>query len=140
MSGGIACNKLLAKVGAGMNKPNAQTVIPIRHGPGATCTACVLPCSPDRRFLASLVDIEALWQGLSSCTYLEGTTAVALTQLLQRRAIEGLMEGLPLKKLRNFGGKLGAELEKLGCTTAGHVRPSHLQSCKPVSAVMTQRP
>ena len=37
------------------------------------------------------------------------------------RAIEGLMETLPLKKLRNFGGKLGGELEKLGCTTAGQV-------------------
>ena len=31
------------------------------------------------------------------------------------------MQSLPLKKLRNFGGKLGAELEKLGCTTAGEV-------------------
>ena len=31
------------------------------------------------------------------------------------------MQTLPLKKLRNFGGKLGAELEKLGCSTAGQV-------------------
>ena len=31
------------------------------------------------------------------------------------------MQSLPLKKLRNFGGKLGAELEKLGCSTAGEV-------------------
>ena len=37
------------------------------------------------------------------------------------RAVPGLMQSLPLKKLRNFGGKLGAELEKLGCTTAGEV-------------------
>ena len=31
------------------------------------------------------------------------------------------MRDLPLKKLRNFGGKLGAELEAMGCTTAGQV-------------------
>ena len=31
------------------------------------------------------------------------------------------MSDLPLKKLRNFGGKLGIELEALGCTTAGEV-------------------
>ena len=37
------------------------------------------------------------------------------------RAVPGLMQSLPLKKLRNFGGKLGAELEKLGCTMAGEV-------------------
>lgn len=32
------------------------------------------------------------------------------------------MQGLPLKKLRNFGGKLGAELQSMGATTAGEVR------------------
>lgn len=33
------------------------------------------------------------------------------------------MQPLPLKKLRFFGGKLGAELEEqLGCSTAGEVR------------------
>ena len=31
------------------------------------------------------------------------------------------MKDMPLKKVRNFGGKLGAELESLGCTTAGEV-------------------
>ncbi len=31
------------------------------------------------------------------------------------------MADLPLKKLRNFGGKLGAELAELGCSTAGQV-------------------
>lgn len=31
------------------------------------------------------------------------------------------MEDLPLKKLRNFGGKLGAELQALGATTVGQV-------------------
>lgn len=31
------------------------------------------------------------------------------------------MADLPLKKLRNFGGKLGAELAAMGCTTAGQV-------------------
>ena len=30
MSAGIACNKLLAKIGSAMNKPNQQTVIPTR--------------------------------------------------------------------------------------------------------------
>ncbi len=32
-----------------------------------------------------------------------------------------MMADLPLKKLRNFGGKLGAELSAMGCTTAGQV-------------------
>lgn len=31
------------------------------------------------------------------------------------------MADLPLRKLRNFGGKLGEELKGLGATTAGHV-------------------
>ena len=31
MSAGIACNKLLAKIGSAMNKPNQQTVIPTRR-------------------------------------------------------------------------------------------------------------
>ena len=39
----------------------------------------------------------------------------------QCRAVLGLMADLPLKKLRNFGGKLGGELEALGCSTAGEV-------------------
>ena len=34
------------------------------------------------------------------------------------------MKDLPLKKLRNFGGKLGEQLGALGCTTAGEVRVS----------------
>ncbi|KAK9827976.1 hypothetical protein WJX81_003639 [Elliptochloris bilobata] len=37
------------------------------------------------------------------------------------RAVADLMAELPLKKLRNFGGKLGAELAELGCSTAGQV-------------------
>lgn len=37
------------------------------------------------------------------------------------RAVDGLMKDLPLKKLRNFGGKLGAELGEMNCTTAGQV-------------------
>eukprot|EP00884_Botryococcus_braunii_P006782 jgi/Botrbrau1/16104/Bobra.7_2s0069.1 len=66
MSGGIASNKLLAKIGSGMHKPNQQTVVP-------------------------------------------------------PRAVLGLMKDLPLRKLRNFGGKLGEELQALGCATAGQV-------------------
>lgn len=31
------------------------------------------------------------------------------------------MKDMPLKKIRNFGGKLGAELQSLGCNTAGEV-------------------
>ena len=31
------------------------------------------------------------------------------------------LQDLPLKKVRNFGGKLGEQLEALGCTTAGQV-------------------
>jgi len=37
------------------------------------------------------------------------------------RAVDELMKDLPLKKLRNFGGKLGAELGEMNCTTAGQV-------------------
>lgn len=37
------------------------------------------------------------------------------------RAVDGLMKDLPLKKLRNFGGKLGAELGEMQCMTAGQV-------------------
>ncbi len=32
-----------------------------------------------------------------------------------------MMRDLPLKKLRNFGGKLGAELAAMGCVTAGQI-------------------
>lgn len=38
-----------------------------------------------------------------------------------RRAVPELMKDMPLKKVRNFGGKLGAELQALSCTTAGEV-------------------
>ncbi|KAL0047265.1 hypothetical protein WJX82_011225 [Trebouxia sp. C0006] len=37
------------------------------------------------------------------------------------RALPDLMKDMPLKKIRNFGGKLGAELQTLGCSTAGEV-------------------
>ncbi|KAI7843160.1 hypothetical protein COHA_003144 [Chlorella ohadii] len=63
-SAGIATNKLLAKIGSAMHKPNQQTVIPPRSVP----------------------------------------------------------QDLPLSKLRGFGGKLGEQLEALGCTTAGQVQ------------------
>ncbi|GAB4815874.1 hypothetical protein N2152v2_002920 [Parachlorella kessleri] len=66
-SAGIATNKLLAKVGAALHKPNQQTVIP-------------------------------------------------------PRAVQEVMLTLPLKKLKNFGGKLGGELQELGCSTAGEVQ------------------
>ena len=33
----------------------------------------------------------------------------------------GLLENLPLRKLRNFGGKLGHELEAMGASTVGQV-------------------
>ncbi len=58
-SAGVAVNKLLAKIGSALNKPNQQTVL--------------LP-----------------------------------------RAVPDLLRDLPLKKIRNFGGKLGAHLEALG--------------------------
>jgi len=66
-SAGIATNKLLAKIGSALHKPNLQTVI--------------LP-----------------------------------------RAVGELMKDLPLKKVKNFGGKLGQQLEEqFGCITAGAV-------------------
>lgn len=34
-------------------------------------------------------------------------------------------QDLPLSKLRGFGGKLGEQLEAMGCTTAGQVRARH---------------
>jgi DNA polymerase eta len=66
-SAGIATNKLLAKIGSALHKPNIQTVIP-------------------------------------------------------PRAVQELMKDLPLKKVKNFGGKLGQQLEELfQCSTAGDV-------------------
>ena len=43
------------------------------------------------------------------------------TKVEHCRAVDVLMKDLPLKKLRNFGGKLGAELADMQCTTAGQV-------------------
>ncbi len=57
-SAGIACNKLLAKIGSAKNKPNQQT-------------------------------------------------------LIRPQVVETLMRELPLRKLRNLGGKLGEEIESL---------------------------
>ena len=57
-SAGIACNKLLAKVGSAKNKPNQQT-------------------------------------------------------LIRPNTVSMLMKELPLRSLKNFGGKLGDELERL---------------------------
>ncbi|KAL4548520.1 hypothetical protein Ndes2526B_g01087 [Nannochloris sp. 'desiccata'] len=73
-SAGIATNKLLAKIGSALHKPNLQTVIP-------------------------------------------------------PRAVDDLMKDLPLKKVKNFGGKLGQKLEEqFGCTTAGAVAAVPLES------------
>ena len=38
------------------------------------------------------------------------------------RSVDTLMATLPLKKIRNFGGKVGQALEELGCATAGDVQ------------------
>lgn len=77
-SAGIATNKLLAKIGSALHKPNLQTVIP-------------------------------------------------------PRVVVELMEGLPLKKVKNFGGKLGDQLqEQFGCTTAGAVAAVPLESLSKV--------
>jgi DNA polymerase eta len=65
-SAGISFNKVLAKIGSGLNKPNQMTVIPIR-------------------------------------------------------AVQQLMASLPLRKVPGFGGKVGDELQALGCETAGDV-------------------
>jgi hypothetical protein len=64
---GIAHNKLLAKLASGMNKPDKQTVIPLR-------------------------------------------------------SVTALMRDMPMAKVRNFGGKLGATLAALGCKTAADVQ------------------
>jgi nucleotidyltransferase/DNA polymerase involved in DNA repair len=37
-------------------------------------------------------------------------------------AVANLMNGLPLNKIRNFGGKLGDMLQALGCVTAADVQ------------------
>eukprot|EP00850_Spirogloea_muscicola_P001163 SM000004S15033 [mRNA] locus=s4:919247:923447:+ [translate_table: standard] len=64
---GVASNKLLAKLGSSMNKPDGVTVIP-------------------------------------------------------PRAVATLMGELPLRKIRNLGGKLGMKLAKMGCETARDVQ------------------
>ena len=65
----------------------------------------------------------------------------AVLTAVRCRAIPGLMQTLPLKKLRNFGGKLGAELEKLGCSTAGQVNwPLQMFACGSVLLVKNGMP
>lgn len=49
------------------------------------------------------------------------TNAFLVITQIGCRAVLGLMKDMPLKKIRNFGGKLGAELQALGCNTAGEV-------------------
>ena len=83
----------------------------------------------------------AVLQGCASGPLLDGMTKrrpetriISLKQsvclLWPCRAVDGLMKDLPLKKLRNFGGKLGAELGEMQCTTAGQVWPLlHLHAC-----------
>ena len=56
---------------------------------------------------------------LPSTRAVPGTTKRTLGWL--HRAVPGLLGALPLRKLRNFGGKLGTELEAMGCKTAGDV-------------------
>lgn len=46
------------------------------------------------------------------------------------RAAEALLADMKLGKIRNFGGKLGDELQSMGCTTPGQVQNGHLQHCK----------
>ncbi len=52
----------------------------------------------------------------------------ASTNAASTRAVAALMADLPLKKLRNFGGKLGAEPAELGCSTAGQVGSGRFDS------------
>jgi DNA polymerase eta len=42
--------------------------------------------------------------------------------VILHRAVPALMAGLPLRKIRNFGGKVGELLEGLGCSTAQDVQ------------------
>ncbi len=84
-SAGIATNKLLAKIGSALHKPNLQTVI-----------------TP--------------------------------------RAVSQLMLDLPLKKVKNFGGKLGDQLlEHFGCTTAGSVAEVPIENLAKVFGVEKAR-
>ena len=43
------------------------------------------------------------------------------------RAVPAVMQDLPLKKIRNFGGKLGLLLQDMGCATAADVQQLSLQ-------------
>jgi len=36
--------------------------------------------------------------------------------------VPDLLQDMPLGKIRNFGGKLGLELQAMGCSTAGQAR------------------
>ena len=47
-------------------------------------------------------------------------------------------QDLPLSKLRGFGGKLGEQLEALGCTTAGQVGAIRAGSQSGVSVRIAQ--
>lgn len=47
------------------------------------------------------------------------------------RAVPDLLQDLPLGKIRNFGGKLGLELQAMGCSTAGQARRAQHIACRP---------
>lgn len=120
-SAGIAANKLLAKVASAMNKPNQQTVVPPR---------CFWDCWHPFAFgtLTNYTDCQTIYI-LRFKVFLSASILRASVQFLSYkrniiydyRAVDNMMRDLPLKKLRNFGGKLGEELKEMGCTTAGQV-------------------
>lgn len=128
MSAGVACNKLLAKVAAGLHKPDQQTIVPPRCGQH----------SPDGPTAGQARLHVSMWQA-ASWRLVFGSTQAALFHLhlvqqkrvwflkhiLRCRAAEGMLADMPLGNIRNFGGKLGAELQSMGCTTPGQV-PAHL--------------
>ncbi|CAI6000181.1 unnamed protein product, partial [Closterium sp. NIES-64] len=108
VSVGVARCKLLAKMASAMTKPFGITVVSVNGGHVIMSTH------------------KSLAKTASAMTKPLGITAVP------PRAVPALMEDVPLKKIRNLGGKLGqvlwegwgagGDLQAMGCATAGQAQ------------------
>ncbi|CAI5527584.1 unnamed protein product [Closterium sp. Naga37s-1] len=96
----------------------------------------------ERRLQAGVVIAHRLQQEVLSSLGYTVSVGVARCKLLAKmasamtkpfgitvvppRAVPALMEDVPLKKIRNLGGKLGQELQAMGCATAGQAHALEL--------------
>ncbi|CAI7888054.1 unnamed protein product [Closterium sp. NIES-53] len=120
--------------GSALAVPKARLVV--REGP--------LDARDDveRRLQAGVVIAHRLQQEVLSSLGYTVSVGVARCKLLAKmasamtkpfgitvvppRAVPALMENVPLKKIRNLGGKLGQELQAMGCAIAGQAQALEL--------------